>query len=176
MQRLTKTAPPCPCTSLYAERGSHSIAAPSWLSIWRPGEFYRLCSGSANPAQRCQLLAHVVEYSEVQTKSMCCSGLTPAGVAHSWVLGTAVYSAFGARGYALVCLYFILGSAVRLCSSLLAAIGCSVMHSMICVFSVHAHVMPSVCIFKSCCQVVLKTRAPPLWQRLALCTGNLTSG
>lgn len=39
-------------------------------------------------------------------------GLTPAGVAHSWVLGTAVYSAFGPAGYALVCLYFILGSAV----------------------------------------------------------------
>lgn len=39
-------------------------------------------------------------------------GLTPAGVAHSWVLGTAVYSAFGPAGYMLVCLYFLLGSAV----------------------------------------------------------------
>lgn len=39
-------------------------------------------------------------------------GLTPEGVVHSWALGTAVYSAFGAGGYVLVCLYFILGSAV----------------------------------------------------------------
>ncbi|KAK9905763.1 hypothetical protein WJX75_005970 [Coccomyxa subellipsoidea] len=39
-------------------------------------------------------------------------GLTAAGVLHSWALGTAVYSAFGAGGYMLVCLYFILGSAV----------------------------------------------------------------
>ncbi|CAK0787750.1 hypothetical protein CVIRNUC_010972 [Coccomyxa viridis] len=39
-------------------------------------------------------------------------GLTPAGVAHSWALGTAVYSAFGPGGYAMVCLYFILGSLV----------------------------------------------------------------
>ena len=41
------------------------------------------------------------------------AGLTAAGVLHSWALGTAVYSAFGAGGYVLVCLYFILGSAVR---------------------------------------------------------------
>ena len=41
------------------------------------------------------------------------AGLTPAGVAHSWVLGTAIYSAFGPGGYLLVCLYFLLGSAVR---------------------------------------------------------------
>ncbi|KAK9832648.1 hypothetical protein WJX81_006957 [Elliptochloris bilobata] len=40
------------------------------------------------------------------------AGLTPAGVAHSWVLGTLVYSAFGLGGYVLVCLYFIFGSAV----------------------------------------------------------------
>ncbi len=40
-------------------------------------------------------------------------GLTPEGVVHSWALGTVVYSAFGAGGYVLVCLYFILGSAVR---------------------------------------------------------------
>ena len=38
-------------------------------------------------------------------------GLTPAGVAHSWLLGTLVYSAFGAGGYVLICLYFLLGSA-----------------------------------------------------------------
>ena len=41
------------------------------------------------------------------------AGLTPAGVLHSWVLGTAVFSAFGTGGYVLVCLYFLLGSAVR---------------------------------------------------------------
>lgn len=39
-------------------------------------------------------------------------GLTPAGVANSWLLGTAVYSAFGPGAYILVCLYFLLGSAV----------------------------------------------------------------
>lgn len=38
-------------------------------------------------------------------------GLTRSGVLHSWVLGTAIFSAFGAGGYAVVCLYFVLGSA-----------------------------------------------------------------
>ena len=42
------------------------------------------------------------------------AGLTPAGVAHSWLLGTLVYAAFGPGGYLLVCLYFLLGSAVSL--------------------------------------------------------------
>jgi len=37
-------------------------------------------------------------------------GLTPAGVAHSWFLGASIYSAFGAGGYLLVCLYFIFGT------------------------------------------------------------------
>ncbi|KAK9808339.1 hypothetical protein WJX73_003804 [Symbiochloris irregularis] len=40
------------------------------------------------------------------------AGLTPAGVLHSWFLGTTVYSAFGPAGYLLVCLYFVLGSLV----------------------------------------------------------------
>lgn len=40
------------------------------------------------------------------------AGLMPAAVALSWVLGTAVLAAFGLGGYMLVCLYFILGSAV----------------------------------------------------------------
>ncbi len=39
-------------------------------------------------------------------------GLTPAGVAHAAVLGTLVYAAFGPGGYALVCMYFLVGSAV----------------------------------------------------------------
>jgi uncharacterized membrane protein len=39
-------------------------------------------------------------------------GLTPQGVLHSWALGTSIYSAFGAGGYLLVCLYFIFGSLV----------------------------------------------------------------
>ncbi len=41
------------------------------------------------------------------------AGLTPAGVANSWLLGTLVYAAFGWTGYLLVCIYFLLGSAVR---------------------------------------------------------------
>ena len=41
------------------------------------------------------------------------AGLTPAGVLHSWVLGASICSAFGTGGYALVCLYFLLGTAVR---------------------------------------------------------------
>jgi uncharacterized membrane protein len=40
------------------------------------------------------------------------SGLTPAGIAHSWLLGTAIFSAFGGRGYLLICLYFVIGSLV----------------------------------------------------------------
>ena len=40
------------------------------------------------------------------------SGLSPAGYAHSWVLGTLSYAAFGPAGYVLVCLYFVLGTGV----------------------------------------------------------------
>eukprot|EP00877_Chromochloris_zofingiensis_P006758 jgi/Chrzof1/2335/Cz11g11120.t1 len=39
-------------------------------------------------------------------------GLTVEGVLNSWLLGTAVYSAFGPGGYLLVCLYFIFGTLV----------------------------------------------------------------
>jgi len=39
------------------------------------------------------------------------SGLTPSGVACSWLLGGSIFSAFGMGGFALVCAYFILGSA-----------------------------------------------------------------
>lgn len=39
-------------------------------------------------------------------------GLTTAGIANSWLLGSCVYSAFGPGGYLLVCLYFIFGTLV----------------------------------------------------------------
>ncbi len=39
-------------------------------------------------------------------------GLTPAGVAHAWFLGASIFSAFGAGGYSLVCLYFLFGTLV----------------------------------------------------------------
>jgi uncharacterized membrane protein len=39
------------------------------------------------------------------------AGLTPTGVLASWLLGGSVFAAFGASGFSLVCLYFILGSA-----------------------------------------------------------------
>eukprot|EP01026_Neomeris_dumetosa_P066377 TRINITY_DN6418_c0_g2_i1.p1 TRINITY_DN6418_c0_g2~~TRINITY_DN6418_c0_g2_i1.p1 ORF type:complete len:291 (+),score=18.92 TRINITY_DN6418_c0_g2_i1:231-1103(+) len=39
-------------------------------------------------------------------------GLTTQGIIHSWVLGTTVYSAFGLGAYFLVCLYFVVGTAV----------------------------------------------------------------
>lgn len=39
-------------------------------------------------------------------------GLTPEGVAHAWFLGASIYSAFGAGGFFLVCLYFIFGTLV----------------------------------------------------------------
>mmetsp|Transcript_9977 Transcript_9977/g.23816 ORF Transcript_9977/g.23816 Transcript_9977/m.23816 type:complete len:319 (-) Transcript_9977:297-1253(-) len=39
-------------------------------------------------------------------------GLTPSGIIHSWFLGSSIYAAFGLKGYSLVCLYFIVGSAV----------------------------------------------------------------
>ncbi|KAF8060583.1 VTE6 [Scenedesmus sp. PABB004] len=39
-------------------------------------------------------------------------GLTPSGVAHAFALGTTVYAAFGAGGFALVMLYFVFGTAV----------------------------------------------------------------
>lgn len=40
-------------------------------------------------------------------------GLTWSGVLNAWLLGTLVFSAFGWGGYALVCLYFLFGTAVR---------------------------------------------------------------
>lgn len=40
------------------------------------------------------------------------NGLTWTGVMHSWFLGGSVYAAYGLGGYALVCLYFIVGSLV----------------------------------------------------------------
>ncbi|GAX77260.1 hypothetical protein CEUSTIGMA_g4706.t1 [Chlamydomonas eustigma] len=39
-------------------------------------------------------------------------GLTVPGVANAWLLGASVWSAFGAGGYLLLCLYFILGTLV----------------------------------------------------------------
>ena len=39
-------------------------------------------------------------------------GLTWEGVLSSWFLGTLVFAAFGARGYAIVCSYFLLGTLV----------------------------------------------------------------
>ncbi len=38
------------------------------------------------------------------------SGLSNAGVFHSWCLGTACLAAFQVQGYALVCLYFVIGT------------------------------------------------------------------
>ena len=39
-------------------------------------------------------------------------GLTPAGIAHAWLLGTSVLAAFGLGGYLLVCAYFLAGTFV----------------------------------------------------------------
>jgi len=39
-------------------------------------------------------------------------GLTPVGVASSWVLGTLSWAAFGPGAYSIVCLYFVIGSLV----------------------------------------------------------------
>jgi hypothetical protein len=41
-------------------------------------------------------------------------GLTAAGMANAWLLGTAVFAAFGGGGFALVCLYFLFGTAVSM--------------------------------------------------------------
>lgn len=40
-------------------------------------------------------------------------GLTLAGMANAFLLGTLVYGAFGAGGFSLVMLYFLFGTAVR---------------------------------------------------------------
>lgn len=42
---------------------------------------------------------------------MLSKGLTRAGIANAWLLGTLTFAEFGLRGYALVCLYFVLGTA-----------------------------------------------------------------
>ena len=62
----------------------------------------------ASPTDHCNISAVFVLGLRVLL-----AGLTPAGVANSWLLGTLVYAAFGWTGYLLVCIYFIAGSAVR---------------------------------------------------------------
>jgi uncharacterized membrane protein len=39
-------------------------------------------------------------------------GLTLAGIAHAFALGTLLYGAFGVGGFSLLCLYFLFGTAV----------------------------------------------------------------
>lgn len=39
-------------------------------------------------------------------------GLTGWGMVNAFILGTAVFAAFGAGGFGLVCLYFLFGTAV----------------------------------------------------------------
>jgi len=39
-------------------------------------------------------------------------GLSPSGIMHAWLLGTVVYGVFGAGGYAMVCLFFVVGTLV----------------------------------------------------------------
>jgi uncharacterized membrane protein len=39
-------------------------------------------------------------------------GLTLAGIAHAFALGTLLYGAFGAGGFSLLCVYFLFGTAV----------------------------------------------------------------
>ncbi len=38
--------------------------------------------------------------------------LTPAGILNAWLLGVLIWGTLGLRGYAVVCAYFIVGSAV----------------------------------------------------------------
>ena len=38
--------------------------------------------------------------------------LTPAGILNAWLLGVLIWGTLGLRGYAVVCVYFIVGSAV----------------------------------------------------------------
>lgn len=40
-------------------------------------------------------------------------GLTGWGMVNAFILGTTVFAAFGAGGFALVCIYFLFGTAVR---------------------------------------------------------------
>lgn len=49
-------------------------------------------------------------------------GLTPWGIAHAFALGTVVYGAFGAGGFALVCLYFLFGTAVSSLHQIMGAL------------------------------------------------------
>ena len=38
--------------------------------------------------------------------------LTPAGIAHAWVLGVVIWGSLGWRGYAVIMFYFLVGSAI----------------------------------------------------------------
>lgn len=79
-----------------------------------PHTHWEICPSSA--AQQCTQPTHKHCW-------LLWPGLTPAGVLHSWFLGTTVYSAFGPAGYLLVCLYFILGSLVSGCMIACAGAG-----------------------------------------------------
>lgn len=48
-------------------------------------------------------------------------GLTASGMVNAWLLGTAVFAAFGTGGFALVCTYFLFGTAVSACGECVSA-------------------------------------------------------
>lgn len=51
-------------------------------------------------------------------------GLTNWGMVNAFILGTTVFAAFGAGGFALVCIYFLFGTAVSV------RLGCCISHTM----------------------------------------------
>ncbi|CAD7699831.1 unnamed protein product [Ostreobium quekettii] len=85
-----------PCRSLPAIGPALQAAAPALLA--------------PHPGITAGVLANTTVY--VLGIRVLLAGLTWAGVFNSWLLGCASYSAFGIGGYALVCLYFIIGSLV----------------------------------------------------------------
>ena len=73
-----------------------------------PGALATLASAAPGPAAGAAVNVAVFALGH----RVLLAGLTPLGFVSGWVLGTTLFSAFGAGAYVLICFYFVAGSAV----------------------------------------------------------------
>ena len=88
------------------------FSIPSSPSLPLARHIQALAAAAASPAPGLAAGAAANSLVYVLGLPVLLKGLTWEGVLSSWFLGTLSYSAFGPGAYALVCLYFIVGSLV----------------------------------------------------------------
>ena len=99
-----------PVPAAYGSTGAAAVAAT--LAARAPGTLRRLAARAIAPCPGVLVGATVncaVFAAGARVLNM---GLSQEAICHAWVLGTVVFSVFGAGGYALVCAFFILGTLV----------------------------------------------------------------